>query len=214
MPRIYVLAGKDVGRSFDVQDGSVLGRGPSCAVRLHDRSVSREHARIERAGAGWSIVDLESRNGLRRDGQRLHRIPLEDFGEVTLGELPLRFRLDETTPPVAAPGPVRARPTPRPRTAELAGEGEVELEEEIELGPPGDGGVESTSPEPEVSPAEERALARARLLREGGGSSLLGGDLSQRPGWVQALVWLVVIALGAGACYGAFFLTAYLKQGG
>ena len=40
----------------------VLGRESSCEVSLHERSVSRRHARIFREGGSWHVEDLDSRN--------------------------------------------------------------------------------------------------------------------------------------------------------
>ncbi|NQW16063.1 MAG: FHA domain-containing protein, partial [Chloroflexi bacterium] len=38
-----------------------IGREPDCELVIDDRSVSRHHARIEPAGDGHAIRDLESR---------------------------------------------------------------------------------------------------------------------------------------------------------
>ena len=102
---LTVLAGPDVGRSFELKTGALLGRSPDCDLRLRDRSVSRRHARVEHEGGRWFLVDLGSRNGLRVEGRRVERCELSDFCEVVLGELPLRFRADPepATPPPAAP---------------------------------------------------------------------------------------------------------------
>ena len=64
MPRLYILSGPDLGKSFDVEDGATIGRKAECAVYLRDASVSRHHARLERAADGWKIVDTQSRNGV------------------------------------------------------------------------------------------------------------------------------------------------------
>ena len=211
MPRLFVLSGRDVGRSFEVSEGAVLGRAPDCELQLHDRSVSRRHARLERDGEGWVLVDLASRNGLRVDGERVVRAVLSDHGEVLVGELPLRFRAEEDAPPeapVASASPVveppRAAP-PRPaRRARIAldePEDELVLEEEIDL--------EAPTPEPAASTAPASRLRTRPALDARPG--LLGGDLSQRPLWIQLLVYLLVLAFAAGMFYGAFELVAYLR---
>src|SRR6476659_1798650 len=41
----------------------VIGRGPSCEVRLPDASVSHRHATIQVAAGGISVTDEGSRNG-------------------------------------------------------------------------------------------------------------------------------------------------------
>ncbi|MFH1615865.1 MAG: ATP-binding protein [Planctomycetota bacterium] len=52
--------------------GVILGRGLNCDVTLDDDSVSRLHARIYQDPFGrWIIEDLDSRNGVIVDGQRV-----------------------------------------------------------------------------------------------------------------------------------------------
>lgn len=119
MAQFFVLGGRDVGRSFDVKPGTILGRSPDCGVRLVDRSVSRHHARVDQEGERWVLVDLGSRNGLRLAGERVERVVLEDHVEILLGDLPLRFRL-EAAPLAPAPSrPVPADP-PRARAETIA----------------------------------------------------------------------------------------------
>ncbi|MDZ4772807.1 MAG: FHA domain-containing protein [Planctomycetota bacterium] len=92
MPKIFVLTGPDVGHSCDVEAGALFGRADDCVVRLKDASISRHHARLERTAAGWSVVDLGSRNGVFWDGERVERVTLEEGREFTLGEVVLKFR--------------------------------------------------------------------------------------------------------------------------
>jgi predicted component of type VI protein secretion system len=110
MPKLYVLSGPDVGKSFEVASGALVGRDPECAVRLRDPSVSRHHARVEESERGWSIVDTQSRNGIHLDGQRVPVAVLEDGAEFTLGEVLFRFRSEVALP--AAPAIVHPAPAP------------------------------------------------------------------------------------------------------
>lgn len=222
MPRLFVLGGRDVGESFPIRDGAVAGRHPDCDVQLRDRSVSRQHARFECAQGTWYVVDQGSRNGVRVHGKRVRRAALTDHDEILLGELPLRFRLDEEeeavptrpAPPArAAMPPAKAPPKPGPPPAPRhrekirsdADDGVV-LEEEIDLTQLA---ATREAPAPEgvrkAAPLDERELARARILREqsrrGG---LLTGDLTQRPLWVRAVVILFVLAFAAALAWGAF----------
>ena len=218
--RLFVLSGRQAGHSFDVADGAVLGRSPECDVCLLDRSVSRRHARLERAGAGWRLVDLGSRNGLRRNGERVESTALEDFDEVQVGELTLRFRAPDAAqapapadagaaPAAARPEPsasaapappVASRPGPRPvrDAVQPEDEGEIELEEDIVLAQSGSAprAPRAVTPAP-PSTLSGRDARRAELLRDTRGG-LFSGDLSQAPLWVRALVTLLVLGLGAG----------------
>ncbi|CAB4881971.1 unannotated protein [freshwater metagenome] len=62
------------GRRFAITEaGALIGRSRDCEVVLDDANVSRHHARIAfDAGAGWTIEDLGSTNGVRVNGERIH----------------------------------------------------------------------------------------------------------------------------------------------
>ena len=61
------------------------GRGDHCDLRLSDHSVSREHCRFEIVEGDVVLVDLHSRNGTVRFGQRLLRSRLREGDEIALG---------------------------------------------------------------------------------------------------------------------------------
>jgi hypothetical protein len=106
MPKLYVLSGPDVGKSFEVSAGALVGRDPECAVRLRDASVSRHHARVEHDSGAWSILDTQSRNGIHVERDRVPRVSLTDGAEFTLGEVLMRFRAEPArgdAPPASAP---------------------------------------------------------------------------------------------------------------
>ena len=66
-------------------DRLVLGRLKSCDICLDDRNASRQHAAIEREGAGWLLVDLESTNGTLVNGEPADRVRLRDGDVITIG---------------------------------------------------------------------------------------------------------------------------------
>jgi len=105
MPKLYVLSGPDVGKSFEVSSGALVGRDPECAVRLRDPSVSRRHARVEHDANGWTILDTQSRNGIHFEKARVPLVALEDGAEFTLGEVLMRFRADAARAPAAPNAP-------------------------------------------------------------------------------------------------------------
>jgi DNA-binding CsgD family transcriptional regulator len=85
-------AGKDV---------ATVGRAGSADIRIEDdEQVSRLHARLERVGGEWSVVDDGlSRNGTYVNGRRVtHRVRLHDRDRITVGRTSLTF----CAPPVSA----------------------------------------------------------------------------------------------------------------
>ena len=49
-----------------------IGRDSSCDLAIPDMTVSRRHATLERTEDGWLLTDLESTNGTRVNGWRVH----------------------------------------------------------------------------------------------------------------------------------------------
>jgi pSer/pThr/pTyr-binding forkhead associated (FHA) protein len=69
-------------------DGDALevGRDEEIAIRLDEPLVSRRHARLERRGDAWVVVDLGSTNFTRVNGERVRRErELAHGDELTLG---------------------------------------------------------------------------------------------------------------------------------
>jgi hypothetical protein len=65
----------------------VLGRDPLCDLALRAGGVSRQHAEIEHTGGGFTLRDLDSRNGTSLAGMPLAgRVPLAVAGELGLGD--------------------------------------------------------------------------------------------------------------------------------
>jgi hypothetical protein len=73
-------------------DGEVtIGSSSTCSLPLHDPSgrMSRQHAQLVREGDRWVARDLDSKNGLRLDGVRRPKVPLEPGSELGLGGITL-----------------------------------------------------------------------------------------------------------------------------
>jgi predicted component of type VI protein secretion system len=256
MPILFVLSGPDIGRTFELGDGAVLGRSPECEAPLRGASVSRRHARLEARGDDWFLVDLGSRNGIRRGELRERELRLTDGGTLSVGDVELRFRLEEAgvreAPPARAAAPAPAAPAPAPEVEELDLE-EAEEEpdglvfegEELFDAPPPATATPAPAaarrePEPAApapvagTAARDRAaerLARAGIRtrpgtdggpvqdsarpvlqysRHASGGGALSADLAQYPGWVKALVGLLVVGLFVGLFWLAFRLAGSL----
>src|SRR3954452_8174965 len=72
----------------------LLGRSRECDVVLSDPNTSRRHAELRRDGDGWAVVDLGSTNGIKVNGRRVDKAPLEPGDRITLGLTELTFELD------------------------------------------------------------------------------------------------------------------------
>ena len=75
-------------------DGEALdvGRDEDAAIRVNEPLVSRRHARLERRGDTWVVVDLGSTNFTRVNGERvLRERQLAHGDELRLGRAKCRF---------------------------------------------------------------------------------------------------------------------------
>lgn len=63
MTRLYILAGPDKGRSFDLEGDSIyIGRSQENDICIRDKTVSRRHMKLLRKGSRYFITDLQSVN--------------------------------------------------------------------------------------------------------------------------------------------------------
>ena len=69
----------------------VLGRSKDCDIRISDPNVSRRHAEIRPDGVGWTIVDLDSTNGIEVDGKRVKELALTNGAHFTIGTTEVSF---------------------------------------------------------------------------------------------------------------------------
>src|SRR5258706_5013620 len=89
--RLYflrIIAAKEyarVGEEVRIGDGVEIGRDASCALVLHDDSVSRRHARAEQTADGLRIIDLGSGNGIWVGSERVKDIVLRAGERFSIG---------------------------------------------------------------------------------------------------------------------------------
>ncbi len=105
------VTGADVGVVFPLAFGeSVLGRSDEVDVRLHDRSVSRHHARLVKRGRDFLVEDLRTTNGIYVNGLKVKGFRALESGDVIeLGHTILRY-----DGPARAPGELTVvGPAPR-----------------------------------------------------------------------------------------------------
>jgi PAS domain S-box-containing protein len=99
-PCLEVIESRDsalVGRVFPIGEGLSIGRRDSAELRLLDRSVSRDHARIHVAGDVYTLTDLGTTNGTFVNGNRVDRALLQVGDMVRVGlHTVMRFTRDST----------------------------------------------------------------------------------------------------------------------
>lgn len=202
MPKLYVLSGPDLGRTFEVADGVQLGRGAQCAVHLRDASVSREHARIVRDEEGWRVVDTGSRNGLSVAGKRVPSAVLRDGDEFLVGEVLLRFR-GEPQPAeeeiVLEEDPIEAAPAPPPPPPAMPERIASDLARTV-----------LAAPRPAAAVTRGRGILQYKKIPDRPG--FLASDLAQQPLWIRLGAGLLAIAVFAAIFLFAFKGTALLKK--
>ncbi|MEK7448707.1 MAG: FHA domain-containing protein [Planctomycetota bacterium] len=84
------------------KDTISLGRIPQNDVILRGENVSRRHCEIRRVLDGYTVVDLESRNGVFVNGLRVKEKKLEFGDRIAVGEMVVIF--EKELPPSPATG--------------------------------------------------------------------------------------------------------------
>ncbi len=87
-PAALVIAGERhelAGRTL------VLGRSKDADIQISDANVSRRHAEIRHDGAGYTLVDLDSTNGIEVGGKRVKELALTDGTQFKLGSTEVVF---------------------------------------------------------------------------------------------------------------------------
>lgn len=94
MIELAIEGGPLDGSRFTLTEGGVLGRGQMADLRVDDATVSRRHAEVRKAGAGWEVVDLGSANGTRVNGISVGTgAPLSNGDVIELGQVAIRVAL-------------------------------------------------------------------------------------------------------------------------
>ena len=102
-------------REYDNRFPSVLtssrvGRQDGNTIRLTERNVSRQHARLVRnAQQGYRIEDLDSYNGVVVNGAKIDKaVDLRDGDRVGVGDYIIALKSEADAPPPVPPQPARS----------------------------------------------------------------------------------------------------------
>lgn len=92
--RVVVLSSNFAGREFQLtKPQMVIGRTDENDIVINHRSISRNHAKIVREPdtGRYTIMDLQSSNGVRVNGEDYGKVELRRGDTVDLGHVRLRF---------------------------------------------------------------------------------------------------------------------------
>ncbi|MBC8125726.1 MAG: FHA domain-containing protein [Gloeobacteraceae cyanobacterium ES-bin-144] len=105
MPRVTITVTDKNPQPYRFQlDRQVvtLGRGSENDIPIECGSTSVNHAEMHRVEGGYELRDLDSTNGIKLDGVRYERIPLQSGMIVKLGEVAFDFLLSDEEAAVLA----------------------------------------------------------------------------------------------------------------
>jgi pSer/pThr/pTyr-binding forkhead associated (FHA) protein len=89
---LTIESGPDAGHTHRASDSALrLGRSPDNDLILRDPATSGHHARVERRGDKFWIVDLGSTNGTLVNGEPIQEKELNHGDRITLGQNAVHF---------------------------------------------------------------------------------------------------------------------------
>ena len=89
---LTIESGPDAGHTHRTADNALrLGRSPDNDLILRDPATSGHHARVERRGEQFWIVDLGSTNGTLVNGEPVQEKELNHGDRITIGQNAVHF---------------------------------------------------------------------------------------------------------------------------
>ncbi len=195
MARLIMEDGSEPGKEFVIGERAVIGRLAANDVALPaDENVSRRHARLYLASAGFEIVDLGSSNGTSVNGQRIgasYRLRTGD--RIRVGGTTFRF-VEEAGG--AWPLPAEGRPAAAPSADDVVVRTAPPLKAKAAVQPGNAVTIEIKDETLQFSP-----------YRTAGGAAGFREDLSQRSGLFRLVVILAALAVATALFFAVRALT-------
>ncbi|MCK4400805.1 FHA domain-containing protein [bacterium] len=96
MKKIIIKEGKKPVQEFSFEDGVYLiGRKEENRIVLPDKSVSRQHAQLEIRAENVTIQDLDSANGVFKNGKQIEKESINEGDTVQIGKYSLELKEDD-----------------------------------------------------------------------------------------------------------------------
>ena len=98
MAHLVIRDSSGINEVFELVGPEVsIGRNPAAGVVLANVSVSRKHAMLTEGSKSWTVIDLDSQNGVSINGQRVSARELEDGDHIKIGKFDLIFVLNKSS---------------------------------------------------------------------------------------------------------------------
>ncbi len=91
----YLLA---AGVQYTVDRPIFIGRDLICDIQIEDATLSRRHACVVDSRAGCVLIDLNSRNGTKVNGNPVQAVLLSPGDVITLGDYEIKYLAEEAKP--------------------------------------------------------------------------------------------------------------------
>jgi len=92
MAKLILRDGKGSEDVHEIADDvTSFGRSSANIIQVKDEQSSRQHCRIEKAGDGYRLVDLGSRNGTKVNGVKVSSQTLKPGDVITIGDYSITF---------------------------------------------------------------------------------------------------------------------------
>jgi hypothetical protein len=112
VPKLFIVEGGQESVFELLGDEVTIGRGAANSIQVIDDHASKTHAVVRTIAGRPKLVDLESKNGTRVNGQFKNQRWLEHGDTVTIGSAVLRYDAADlaAAPPPAITGRIPLRP--------------------------------------------------------------------------------------------------------